>query len=84
MKILRESPKLSLSVIVTLILSIYAIVSENSELLGIDTKTMAIISVIVSIVSAIWKVVSPKESVFKKASLIAHVGTRPLDPPKKP
>ena len=67
MKILKNNPKLSLSVIVTLILSVYSLISQNAELLGIDTKTMAIISVIVSIVSLVWKQVRPEESLFTLA-----------------
>ena len=79
---IQKNPKVSVSVIVTLILSIWSVIESNSELFGLGTKTLSIIGVIVSIVSLIWNTVKPEESVFK--TLYRHVGTRPSIPTTKP
>ena len=82
MKSFKESPKLTVSVIITLVLEIYTLVSSNAELLGIDSKLMATISLLVTVVSMVWKQVKPDESAFKMVA--RHVGTRPIDPPRPP
>ncbi len=67
MKILKENPKLSISVIITLVVEVYSLVSSNAELLGIESNTLAKISVIVSMISLVWKQVKPEESLFTMA-----------------
>ena len=78
MKQLKENPKLSISLIITLILEVWTLFSNNSELFNIQGETLAKISVIVSIISLVWKQVKPTESVFKMA--FRHVGTRSSKP----
>jgi len=79
LKEVKKSPKLTISFIVTVILNIYDLVSVNAELLGIPSKTMAQISLLVAVISMVWKYFKPEESAFKM--LAKHVGTRPKDPP---
>ena len=67
MKILKENPKLSVSVVVTLLLEVWSLISTNPELIGIGGETLAKISLIVSIISLIWNQFKPSESVFKVA-----------------
>ena len=67
MKILKENPKLSVSVVVTLLLEVWTLISTNPELIGIGGKTLAKISLIVSIISLIWNQFKPNESAFKVA-----------------
>ena len=82
MKLLKKNPKLSISVIITIILEIYSMISQSSEILGISSKTMALISLIVSVISLVWNQLKPDESVFKMA--YRHVGSRPSTPPQDP
>jgi hypothetical protein len=75
----KENPKISITLIITILLNAYDLISANATILGIDTKTMAYMSLIISIISMVWKSIKPEQSVF--SMMFKHVGTRPKNPP---
>lgn len=77
----KESPKLTLSLVLTILTYVYDLLSANAEILGISAKTLTIVFLIINVVSFVWKqFIDKEESAFTK--LLKHVGTRPQDPPK--
>lgn len=78
---IKKSPKLTLSLVVTILTYIYDLLSANAEILGVSAKTLTIIFLMINVISFIWKqFIDEEESAFTK--LFKHVGTRPHDPPK--
>ena len=81
MKQLEQSPKLTISFIATVLFGVWNIIQENAEVLNISVDTIAKISILITIISYVWKQFNPEESAF--TVLAKHIGIRPKNPPKK-
>lgn len=61
-----KNPKLTVATVITFILALWQVIAPTAELiLGIGTKGMAIISLIITALSFTYNYFYPKESVFK-------------------
>lgn len=77
----KENPKITVGLILTVLTYIYDLLTVNSEILGIDAKTLTIIMLVINVISFVWdKFVNQEQSVF--GVLKDHVGTRPKNPPR--
>lgn len=80
MKQLKQSPKLTISFIITLVFGTWNIIKANAEVFNISVDTIAKISILITIISYVWKQFNPEESAF---TLVAkHIGIRPKKAPK--
>ena len=77
-----KNKKITWSLVLTIITYIYELLGDNAEILGISTKTLTIVFLVINVISFVWdKYVSQEESAFKM--LKRHIGPRPPKPPKK-
>lgn len=77
---MKQSPKLTISFILTLLLGVWNIFKSNAEVFNISVDTVAKISILITIISYVWKQFNPDESAF---TLVAkHIGIRPKKAPK--
>ncbi|WP_044403394.1 hypothetical protein [Lacinutrix sp. Hel_I_90] len=66
---IKKNPKLTFSVIISIATTLLTVLSGNAELLGINAKTIMIISLIVSTASLVYdKYFDSEQSLFSKAS----------------
>lgn len=73
-----NNPKTTISAIISLLLLANQLLTDSAEVIGMNSKTLAIISLIITFISLAWKQVRPDESLF---TLVArHIGTRPKKP----
>ena len=76
-----KNPKLTVSMIITILTTLYTLLVDNAAILNIDAGTLAIISFIISAISVVWKAIKPEESAFTMiAKSIPGGGVKP---PKK-
>jgi len=59
-----KNPKLTVSIIITILTTLYSMMETNAEVLNIDAKTLSIVSLVITAISMIWKNLSPNESLF--------------------
>ena len=80
-----KNPKITVSLVMTIVTALYSIFGEYAALAGFSTKTIAIVSMAVMVLSLLYdKFYDEKESVFGKGykAYKDHIGTRPKNPPK--
>lgn len=70
-----KNPKTTLSIIISVITTAQTLLTDNAEVLGINSKTLTIVSLLVTLVSLVWKEQKPEESAF--TLLARHIGIRP-------
>lgn len=76
-----KNPKLTVSMIITILTSLYSLLSDNAEILNIEAGTLAIISTIITAISIVWKALKPDESAFTMVAKSIPGGG--IKPPKK-
>lgn len=77
---MKQSPKLTISFIATVLLGVWNIVKANAEVFNISVDAVAKISILITIISYVWKQLNPEESAF--TMLAKHIGIRPKKTPK--
>lgn len=78
--IMKQSPKLTISFIATVLFGVWNIVKSNAEVFNISVDTVAKISILITIISYVWKQFNPNESAF--TMIAKHIGIRPKKAPK--